>query len=75
MSDHCRGCRYKPTQRTGEDACPYTTLYWDFMARHRERLAGNRRMRMPLRHLERLDGGELELIRARGRELRERFDA
>ena len=27
MSDHCRGCRYDPKARTGEDACPYTTLY------------------------------------------------
>jgi deoxyribodipyrimidine photolyase-related protein len=75
MSDHCKGCRYDPTGRTGEDACPFTTLYWDFMARHRERLEGNRRMRMPMRNLARMDAGELELIRARGRVLRERFDA
>jgi deoxyribodipyrimidine photolyase-related protein len=75
MSDHCKGCRYDPTQRTGEDACPFTTLYWDFVARHRERLAGNRRMNMPLRNLTRIEATELEQIRSRGRELREHFDA
>ncbi len=75
MSDHCKGCRYDPTQRTGEDACPFTTLYWDFVARNRERLAGNRRMNMPLRNLTRIEATELEQIRSRGRELREHFDA
>ena len=75
MSDHCRGCRYDPTQRTGEDACPFTTLYWDFMARNRERLAGNRRLNMPMRNLARIEPSELELIRARAEELRRDFDA
>ena len=75
MSDHCQGCRYDPKQRTGEDACPFTTLYWDFMARNRARLAGNRRMNMPLANLARIEASELEQIRSRGRELRRHFDA
>ena len=40
MSDYCGDCRYDPRKRTGDDACPFTTLYWDFLARHDERLAG-----------------------------------
>ena len=44
MSDHCRGCRYDPKRRTGEDACPYTTLYWDFLDRNQDALRGNHRM-------------------------------
>ena len=44
MSDFCSGCRYDRKQRTGERACPFTTLYWDFLARHGDRLAGNHRM-------------------------------
>lgn len=75
MSDHCGGCRYDPTQRVGEDACPYTTLYWDFVARHRDRLEANRRMRMPLRNLARMDPAEVAEIRARGADLRTGFDA
>jgi deoxyribodipyrimidine photolyase-related protein len=70
MSDHCGECRYDPTRRTGEDACPFTTLYWDFLDRNRERLAGNRRMGMPLRNLDRIPEAELSEIRERARALR-----
>ena len=75
MSDHCRECRYDPTSRTGEDACPFSTLYWDFLDRHREPFGAIRRMQMPLKTLERMDPDELEEIRARGRRLRADFEA
>ncbi|MEN9315980.1 MAG: hypothetical protein RIS35_2373, partial [Pseudomonadota bacterium] len=41
MGGPCAGCRYDPALRTGEHACPYTTLYWDFLLRHERPLAGN----------------------------------
>jgi deoxyribodipyrimidine photolyase-related protein len=46
-------------------SCPVTALYWDFMARHRDVYAGNRRMRMPLRTLARMDPGKLAAHRER----------
>ena len=67
MSDHCGSCRYDPKQRTGEKACPYTTLYWEFLARHRDRLAGNHRMVQAVRNLDRLS--DLPAVRARAREV------
>jgi len=48
MSDHCRGCRYKPTVRVGEDACPFTAGYWWFLDRNASRLEGNFRMKRAL---------------------------
>jgi deoxyribodipyrimidine photolyase-related protein len=44
MSDFCGGCRYDRRKRTGPDACPFTTLYWDFIARHDERWVANARV-------------------------------
>ena len=75
MSTYCRDCEYSPGERTGDSACPYTTLYWDYLDRKREALSGNRRMQLSLRNLERIDGGELAEIRRRGARLRRRFTA
>ena len=65
MSDYCAGCRYDPAQRVGDDACPFTTLYWDFVDRHRERLARNNRMARPVANLDRLK--DLDEVRRRAR--------
>jgi deoxyribodipyrimidine photolyase-related protein len=54
MSDYCGGCRYDPKVRAGDDACPYTAGYWDFLHRNEDRLRGNHRMRRPLQGLHRL---------------------
>ena len=67
MSDHCRGCRYDPKQRTGDDACPFTTLYWDFLARNEDRLRGNHRISTQLGGMRRL--ADLDQTRARARDV------
>jgi deoxyribodipyrimidine photolyase-related protein len=53
MSDHCRTCPYRPKEALGELACPFTTLYLDFLDRHRERLSAIPRMLPVLRNLDR----------------------
>ncbi len=63
MSDYCGSCPYDPRRRTGDDACPFTTLYWDFLARHEERLAGNHRLARPLASMRRLS--DLQEVRVR----------
>jgi deoxyribodipyrimidine photolyase-related protein len=55
MSNYCQGCRFKPEQATGPDACPFTTLYWDFLMRHEKRLRKNIRMSLQVKNLDRLD--------------------
>jgi deoxyribodipyrimidine photolyase-related protein len=49
MGDDCSSCYYTPKESTGERACPYTTLYWDFIDRHADRLARNPRMATQVR--------------------------
>ncbi len=62
MGNHCKGCRYDPAQATGERACPYTTLYWDFLMRHEDALARNPRMVMQVRNLQRLSSQQRQDI-------------
>ena len=75
MSNYCGACRYDPAKAVGDDACPFTTLYWDFLARHRDRLRGNNRMTMQLKNVDRKDAEELAAIRRQADELRGRLAA
>lgn len=63
QSNYCSGCRYDPGQRTGERACPFTTLYWNFMERHAESLASNPRTALMAKNLQRLSLAERSEIR------------
>lgn len=63
MSNYCSGCRYDPAKSYGDDACPFTTLYWDFLMRHRERFEGNQRMGFQLRNLDRKSRSEQRAVR------------
>jgi deoxyribodipyrimidine photolyase-related protein len=63
MSDYCGDCPYDPRRRTGETACPFTTLYWDFLARHEAMLRSNHRLARPLAGMRRLK--DLPAVRAR----------
>jgi deoxyribodipyrimidine photolyase-related protein len=51
MSNYCAGCRYKTEVKTGEEACPFNYLYWDFYARHEKHFARNPRVGMALKTL------------------------
>jgi deoxyribodipyrimidine photolyase-related protein len=63
MTQYCKGCAYDPKLRTGETACPFTTLYWDFLDRHREAFAKHHRMGQQLMGLNRLS--DLPELRSR----------
>jgi deoxyribodipyrimidine photolyase-related protein len=67
----CSRCRFKPAQRTGEQACPFTTLYWDFLMRHEAVLARNPRTVMQVRNLQRVSEAERQQIRSRAQAIRD----
>ena len=71
MSPHCAGCRYDPAQKVGAAACPYTTLYWDFLMRHEVLLASNPRMALQVKNLARLDETQKAAVLARAAAIRE----
>ena len=58
MSNYCKGCVYRPEVRTGPQACPFTTLYWDFLMRHAALLRKNPRMALTYKNLDRMNEAE-----------------
>ena len=70
MSPYCQGCRYDPAQRTGPRACPFTTLYWDFLMRHEALLAAHPRMALQVKNLGRLDQAERQAVAQRAAAIR-----
>jgi len=67
MSNYCKGCTYDPKLRVGESACPFTTLYWDFLDRHKETFAKNHRMSQQIFGLKRLS--DLPELKTRAKEV------
>jgi deoxyribodipyrimidine photolyase-related protein len=55
MGDHCSACHYDHRKKTGDGACPFNSLYWDFLARNRSLLQDNRRMTMMYRIWDKMD--------------------
>ena len=70
MGPHCKGCRYDPAQRSGDSACPFTTLYWDFLMRHEASLARNPRMALQVKNLARLTDPQKQAVNDRAAAIR-----
>jgi deoxyribodipyrimidine photolyase-related protein len=75
MSDYCAGCRYDKDETTGEKACPFNALYWDFLGRNEERLRSNYRMGLVYSHWNDKDETERRAIETRVEELRKRAES
>ncbi|WP_229414757.1 MULTISPECIES: hypothetical protein [Moorena] len=63
MSDYCSSCAYNPRKRSGEGACPFNFLYWDFLCRHRDQLKAQGRMSLVLSHLNKISDQDIQQIR------------
>ncbi len=73
MSNYCAHCPYNPDEAVGDDACPFTTLYWDFLMRHETALKKNQRMALQVRNIGRLSDERKRAIRARAGTLRDQL--
>ncbi|QKG92885.1 cryptochrome/photolyase family protein [Halorubrum salinarum] len=71
MSDHCADCPYAVSRTTGEGACPFNALYWDFLKENEETLRGTGRMGLMYSHVDDKDDAEWESIRERAARVRE----
>lgn len=74
MSDYCKNCRYAVTKKTEENACPFNSLYWDFLARNEKKLKDNPRISQMYRTWGKMDKGTKLSYRARARAILEKLD-
>ncbi len=70
MGGPCASCRYDPSLREGDRACPYTTLYWDFLIRHEPLLAKNARMVLQVKNVARMSDSQREAVTQRAAAIR-----
>ena len=68
MSDHCGDCAYDPKKRLGDDACPFTAGYWNFVHGNRDLLAKNHRTQRVVANMDRLKDLDAVLEQESGRQ-------
>lgn len=44
MSNFCQSCKFDPEVTVGEKACPFNSLYWNFIVKNEDKLKKNMRM-------------------------------
>lgn len=75
MSNYCKGCHYKVSKKTEEDACPFNALYWNFLDDKQAYFEGNQRMSMMLNLLRKMDSDKLVALKERAKDIIENPDA
>ena len=75
MSNYCDGCKYKPDIRFGESACPITTLYWNFLIKHRTQFDSSPRTRLMTANLKRISDPDQLSIQEHAQKLLNNLDA
>ncbi|MGB2137003.1 MAG: cryptochrome/photolyase family protein, partial [Flavobacteriaceae bacterium] len=65
MSNYCEECQYDRSKRIGENACPFNSLYWNFLDDKKEHFSKINRMAMMLRLLDKIPALEKEEIKNR----------
>ena len=69
MSNYCEACHYNKSKRIGADACPFNSLYWNFLDDKKQFFAKNNRMAMMLRLLEKIPAEELAQLKHRAAQI------
>ncbi|WAC46965.1 cryptochrome/photolyase family protein [Asticcacaulis sp. SL142] len=70
MSNFCQSCHYDVKDATGDRACPFNSLYWDFMSRHRDRFNGHHRLNYAYATWDRMGEAKQAAYRARADQVR-----
>lgn len=68
MSDYCKPCYYDHRKKYGEKACPFNSMYWNFLEQHRQKLQGNQRLKMMYRVWDNMNSEDKKRILTQAKE-------
>lgn len=74
MSDYCGSCYYSKKEKVGEKACPFNSLYWNFIDRHLDKWENNHRMGMMVANWKKQDPEQKAEILERAQNILENID-
>lgn len=74
MGNHCKHCSFRVEETQGERACPFNSLYWDFMAQHRALLEANPRLGVLYKTWEKRSSKDQAAVRHQAQQWRQRID-
>ena len=74
MSNYCSGCQYKPELKTGADACPTTTLYWNFLIKHYDTFSRNPRTALMTKNVDRFSADDVHAIQLHAEKILNNID-
>jgi deoxyribodipyrimidine photolyase-related protein len=74
MSNYCSSCHYSVKDKFGDKACPFNTLYWNFLDEKKTYFAKNQRMAMMLNLLHKIPAEELYKIKVKANEIIQNLD-
>jgi deoxyribodipyrimidine photolyase-related protein len=69
MSNYCTNCHYNKSKKTEDDACPFNSLYWNFLDEKRDQLSNNFRMGMMYNLLDKMDKQDLQNIKEKAQHI------
>ncbi|MEL0456657.1 cryptochrome/photolyase family protein [Flavobacteriaceae bacterium SZ-1-7] len=69
MSNYCDDCFYNKNKKVEHDACPFNSLYWNFLDEKREQLGNNFRMGMMYSLLDKMDKQQLQNIKEKAQHI------
>ncbi|WP_432413069.1 cryptochrome/photolyase family protein [Rasiella sp. SM2506] len=75
MSNYCKGCHYKVSKKTEEDACPFNSLYWNFLDDKKAHFKNNQRMNMMMSLLEKMPAEKRSALKERAAKIIENPDS
>ncbi|MDX6747714.1 cryptochrome/photolyase family protein [Polaribacter sp. PL03] len=74
MSNYCDACSYKKAKKFEDDACPFNTLYWNFLDEKQEKLSSNFRMKMMYSLLNKMSSEDRSKIKEKANHIIENLD-